>query len=44
MADQVITVEPDVILCIFVVLFTFNKYSEFMVSLAICIHEPVGLC
>jgi len=26
------------------VLFTFNKYSEFLASLVICIHETVGLC
>jgi len=29
MGDQVMTTEPDLRLCVFVVLFTFNKYSEF---------------
>jgi hypothetical protein len=44
MADQVITVKPELNFCIFVVLFTFNKYSEFLASLVICIRETVGLC
>jgi hypothetical protein len=35
MGDQVMTTEPDLRLCVFVVLFTFNKYSEFFVSLLI---------
>jgi len=43
MADHVITMEPDLNLHIFVVLLTCNKYSEFLPSLAIYIHETVGL-
>jgi hypothetical protein len=36
-------IKPELSLCVFVgVLFTFNKYSEFLVSLVICIHAPVG--
>ena len=26
------------------VFFTFNKHSEFLASLVVCIHETVGLC
>ena len=44
MADQVITMELEMSLCVFVeLLFTFNKYSEFLASLVICIHGTVGL-
>jgi len=43
MADQVTMMEPELRLCVFVVLFTFNKYSEFLASLVICIHAAVGL-
>jgi len=44
MADQVITMELEMSLCVFVeLLFTFNKHSEFLASLVICIHETVGL-
>jgi hypothetical protein len=42
MADQVITMDL-VFMYICWVLFIFNKYSEFLVSLVICIHETVGL-
>jgi hypothetical protein len=42
MADQVITMEPELSLGLFV-LFTFNKYSKFLAFLVICIHETVGL-
>jgi hypothetical protein len=41
MADQVITTEPELILCFSWVLFIFNKFSEYMASL--CINETVGL-
>ena len=41
MADQVIMTEPELILCFSWVLFTFNKYSEYLASL--CINETVGL-
>jgi len=42
MADQV-TKEPELSLCVFLVLFTFNKCSEFLTSLVICIRAAVGL-
>ena len=44
MADQGITVEPEVNYVFFRVLFTFNKYSKFLASLVICIHEIVEQC
>ena len=44
MADQVITVELELSLCIFFwVFFTFNKYSEFLAPLVMCIYGTVGL-
>ena len=43
MAAQVITMEPKLNLCLCGMLFTFNKYSEFLASLVICIHATVGL-
>ena len=43
MADQLITMEPDLNLQIFVVLLTCKKYSEFLPSLVMYIHETVGL-
>jgi hypothetical protein len=43
MADQVITMEPELNLSFCRVLFTFNKYSLYLASLVICIHETVGL-
>jgi len=43
MAAQVITMEPKLNLCLCGMLFTFNKYSEFLASLVICIYETVGL-
>jgi len=42
-ADQVITMEPELNLSFCTVLFTFNKYSLFLTSLVICVHETVGL-
>ena len=42
-ADQVITMEPELNLSFCRVLFTFNKYSLFLTSLVICVHETVGL-
>jgi hypothetical protein len=37
-------IKPVLSLCVFVgVLFTFNRYSEFLASLIICIHATVGL-
>ena len=43
MADQVTTMEPDLNLCFCRILFTCNKYSEYLAFLEICIHETVGL-
>jgi hypothetical protein len=37
-ADEVITMEPELNLS-FCRVFTFNKYSSFLTSLVICIHE-----
>ena len=42
MADQVVTMELE-FMYFCSVLFTFNKYSEFLASLVICIHETVVL-
>jgi len=42
-ADQVITMGPKINLSSCRVLFTFKKYSLFLASLIICIHETVGL-
>jgi hypothetical protein len=43
MADQVITMEPELNLSSCGVLFPFNKYLFFVASLVICVHETVGL-
>jgi hypothetical protein len=42
-ADHVITMEPELNLSFFRVLFTFNRNSFCQTSLVICIHETVGL-
>jgi hypothetical protein len=43
MADQVITMEPELNLSFCGVLFTFNKYLFFLASLVMCVHETAGL-
>jgi hypothetical protein len=43
MADQVTMTEPELCLCFCRILFIYNKYSEFLASLVICIHAAVGL-
>jgi hypothetical protein len=42
-ADKVITMEPELSLCLCVELLIFNKYSEFLASLVICIEDTVGM-
>ena len=44
MRDQVITMESELILCPFVECCSHLTYSEFLISLVICIHETFGLC
>jgi len=41
MADQLITMEPELSLCLCWVLFTFNKYSKLLASLVICIYATL---
>jgi len=43
MADEITVMEPELSVCVFLVLFTFNKYSQFLASLVISIHAAVGL-
>jgi len=43
MIDQVITMEATLNLSLCRVLFTFNKYSECLAYLVICINETVVL-
>jgi hypothetical protein len=44
MEEQVMTTTWVKFMCFCWVLFTFNKYAEFLASLVICIHATVGLC
>ena len=46
MADQVITTGPELnlYLSLFLVLFTFDRFSEVVASVVVCIQETFGLC